>query len=89
MTVWPMGEIFEGIVDASGNKKTGEWIATEMSSIIDKIKPELVVQICTDNASNMKSCRRILMKKYPKLYYQGCCAHALDLILDDMESSNR
>ena len=24
------------------------------------------------------------MEKYPQLYYQGCCAHALDLILEDM-----
>ena len=67
-----------------GTKKTGEWMATEMSKIIDKIGPELVVQICTDNASNMKSCGCILMEKYPQLYYQGCCAHALDFILEDM-----
>ena len=33
----------------------------------------------------MKSCEHILMEKYLRFYLQGCCAHALDLILEDME----
>ena len=85
MIVCLEGEIFEGSVDASRSKKTSEWMATKMSKIIDKIGLELVVQICTDNTSNMKSCGCILMEKYPQLYYQGCCAHVVDLILEDME----
>ena len=84
MAVCPEGEIFEGSVDASENEKIGEWMAMELSSVIDKIGPELVVQVCIDNASNMKSYRCILMEQYLQLYYQDCCTHALDLILEYM-----
>ncbi len=43
-----------------------------------------VVQICMDNASNMQSAFDILRVRYPTLYFQGCAAHCLELLLGDL-----
>ena len=61
----PVGDIFLGLVDTSGNKKTKEYIVGELKKFIEQIGPMKVSQICTDYAANMlgameRSLKRIL-----------------------------
>jgi hypothetical protein len=42
-----------------------------------------VTQICLDNAGAMLGALDNLISTYLHLYKQGCCAHILDLFLDD------
>jgi hypothetical protein len=44
---------------------------------------ENVVQVCTDNANVMRKAVSIVQQQWPHLYFQGCMAHALNLLLQD------
>ncbi|GFY84764.1 hypothetical protein Acr_03g0015380 [Actinidia rufa] len=46
---------------------------------------ENVVQVVSDNASNYKKAREMLMEKRKGLFWTPCAAHCLDLILKDFE----
>lgn len=68
--------------------KTGAYMATMISEIIDEIEREIgqgkVVSITTDNASNMKSAWAILQSTRPGFLATGCAAHALSLLMKDI-----
>ena len=82
----PAGDTFLGSIDTTGNKKDAPYIAEEMSAHINRVGPANVVQVCTDNASSMVAAGRILTQRHPHLYFQGCCAHIMDLLLQDWGS---
>ncbi|KAK1685989.1 hypothetical protein QYE76_046837 [Lolium multiflorum] len=46
-------------------------VAQLLSEQIDAIGPELVVQVVSDNGSNYKAAGRLLMEKYPTLYWRA------------------
>jgi hypothetical protein len=48
-----------------------------------EVGPQNVVQIRTDNASMMHKVVNIIQEAWPQLYFQGCMAHALNLLLQD------
>ena len=83
MKICPAGEEFIGSVDASGNIKDAKYVAEMLGKYIEAVGPKNVVQICTDNASVMKSAVDILIEKWPHIYFQGCAAHVLNLLLGD------
>jgi hypothetical protein len=43
------------------------------------------VQVVTDNGTNFKAARRLLMERIPYLFWTPCAAHCLDLLLEDIE----
>jgi hypothetical protein len=65
------------------HKKTKEYIAGELRTYIEAIGPSNVTQICSDNASAMLGVLEDLVGTYPHLYKKGCCAHILNLLLED------
>jgi hypothetical protein len=83
MLVCPAGDVFIGSVDTTGHMKTKEYIAGELRTYIEAIGPSKVTQICSDNASAMLGALDDLVPTYPHSYKQGCCAHILDLLLED------
>ena len=83
MLVCPARDVFIGLVDIIGHKKTNEYIAGKLRTYIEAIGPSNVTQICSDNASAMLGALDDLVRTYPHLYKQGCCAHILNLLLED------
>jgi hypothetical protein len=79
----PVGDIFLGSIDTTGNKKAKSYIATELKKFIDAVGLRFVTQICTDNATNMLGAMDDIVATYPHIFKQGCAAHALDLMLED------
>jgi hypothetical protein len=75
--------IFLGSIDTTGNKKTKAYIAKELKKFIDEVGPRLVIQICTDNATNMLGAMDNIVTTYPHVFKQGCTTHTLDLMLED------
>ena len=69
-----LGDIFLGLVDTSGNKKTKEYIVGELKKFIEQIGPMRVSQICIDNAANMLGVVDKVIEMYPHIYKQGCAA---------------
>jgi hypothetical protein len=59
-------------------------VAKLLGEQIEAIGPELVVQVVSDNGSNYKVAGKIIMEKYPTLYWTPCAAHCLDLMLEDI-----
>ena len=53
MLVCPVGDIFVGSIDTTGNKKDKGYIAEKLKEYIEAVGPHNVVQICSDNASAM------------------------------------
>ena len=52
--------------------------------VVEKVRPENVVQIVTDNAANYKAVGEKLMEKRPTLFWTPCAAQCIDLMLEDM-----
>ena len=71
-----------------GEIKSGAYIASIISDVIDEIGEKNVLQVVMDNVENYKSAGRILEQRYPKLYTSGCNTHSLNLVLHDWYKSN-
>ena len=61
--------------------KSGAYIASIISEVIDEIGEKNVLQVVMDNAANCRSAGRILEHQYPRLYASGCNTHSLNLVL--------
>lgn len=69
-----------------GNKQTGQYIADEISNVIEDIGYKKVLGICTDNCSAMKRGWQILQEKYDgkQILIYGCVDHILNLLVKDV-----
>jgi hypothetical protein len=83
MLVCPVGDVFLGSIDTTGNKKNIGYIADKLKEYIEVVGPENVVQICSDNANAMLGAMNEVVREYPHIYKQGCAAHIMDLLLED------
>jgi hypothetical protein len=66
--------------DFSSSHHTGDFLATEIKKIIDKIGAEKFSAIVTDNASNVRLAREIVTEEYPTILNLRCIAHFINLI---------
>nr|XP_020199817.1 uncharacterized protein LOC109785632 [Aegilops tauschii subsp. strangulata] len=80
----PEGTFFLGTANVSFEIVDANLVAKLLSEQIDAISLELVVQVVSDNGSNYKAAGRLLMEKYPTMYWTPCAAHCLDLMLEDI-----
>jgi hypothetical protein len=83
MYVSPVGEEFLEAIDTSGHMKDAVYITDVIKKYLIEVGPENVVQVCTDNARVMRKIMSIIQQQWPHLYFQGCMAHALNLLLQD------
>jgi len=80
----PKGTIFVKSVDASAYTKYAQLLCELLDGFIRKIGPQCVVQVIIDNVVNYVVARRMIMEKYPSLYWSPCATHYIDLMLKDM-----
>ncbi|XP_020173365.3 uncharacterized protein [Aegilops tauschii subsp. strangulata] len=78
------GVCFIDSVDCSGDRKDGKYIFDLVDKCIEEIGEENVVQVVTDNASVNVSAVSMLTAKRPSIFWNGCAAHCLDLMLEDL-----
>ena len=74
--------------DVSGMEKNGLNIAEFIFKAIDFVGPSNVVQVITDNASNCKAAGAIIQEKHPHIFWSGCLAHTLNLLMKDVGKSS-
>ncbi|XP_074378716.1 uncharacterized protein LOC141720265 [Apium graveolens] len=60
-----------------------------ISKYVEMIGPKNIVQVVMDSASNNKVVGRMLMIRYPHLFWTPCGAHYINLILEDISSIQR
>jgi hypothetical protein len=80
----PKGSMFVKSVDASAHVKDATLLCDLLDEFIREVGPQHVVQVITDNTANYVAAGRMLMQRYPTLFWTPCAAHCIDLILEDM-----
>lgn len=66
---------------------SSEFIAEVLLKAVESVGAFNVVQIVTDNAPTCKVAGRIVETAYPHIFWSGCVAHILSLLLKDMVKS--
>jgi hypothetical protein len=80
----PRGTMFLKSVDASAHVKDVALLCDLSDGFIQEVGLQHVVQVITNNAANYVVAGRMLMSKYPTLFWTPCVVHCLDLLLEDM-----
>ncbi len=83
MFACPSGDVFIGSIDTTGEWKDAHYICNPLGGYKKTIGIDNIVQICTNNVSNMRSATSLIICHLPSLYFQGCVAHCLNLLLED------
>ncbi|WVZ68115.1 hypothetical protein U9M48_017096, partial [Paspalum notatum var. saurae] len=78
------GVCFLDSVDCSAAKKNGKYVFDLVDKYIQDLGEENVVQVVTDNASVNTAAANLLAAKRPSIFWNGCAAHCLDLMLEDL-----
>jgi len=76
----PKGTMFMKSVDASAHIKD----AHTLCELLDIFIQEVGIQVITDNAANYVAAGKLLMERYPNLFWTPCAAHYIDLMLEDI-----
>lgn len=77
------GFCFLDPMDHSGVKKDGKYVIDLVDKCIEKIGEENV-QVVTNSASVDTTVASLLVTKVPSIFLNGCVAHCLDLMLEDL-----
>ena len=70
--------------DLSANSHTANYLSEVIGQVIEKIRPNKISAIVSDNAANVRNTRQILQTKYPNIENVRCIAHAINLIACDI-----
>ncbi|KAF7150398.1 hypothetical protein RHSIM_Rhsim02G0002400 [Rhododendron simsii] len=79
--------IFIRAYEVSAVEKNAANIAELLFKAIDYVGPSNVVQVVTDNAANCKAAGGIIQRKHPHVFWSGCLAHTLNLLMKDIAKS--
>ena len=77
-------EYLVALNDYSASSHTGEFLANEISTIIEKIGSDKFAAIVTDAASACRVAREKTEKMYPHIWDIRCAAHSINLIAADL-----
>ena len=80
----PKGTMFMKSVDACAQVKDARLLCDLLDVFLQKVGPQHVVQIITNNGANCVVADRMLMERYPTLFWTPCAAHCIDLMLEDI-----
>ncbi|KAI8561094.1 hypothetical protein RHMOL_Rhmol04G0310100 [Rhododendron molle] len=73
--------------DVSSVEKNATNIAELLFKAIDYVGPSNVIQVVTDNAANCKAAGAIIQRKFNHIFWSGCLAHTLNLLMKDIAKS--
>jgi len=77
-------EYLVGLKNYSSYSHTGEFLANEISNIIEKLGSDKFAAVVTDAASNCNLARQKTQEMYPHIWNIRCAAHAVNLIAADL-----
>eukprot|EP00253_Pinus_taeda_P014820 PITA_14820 len=76
--------MFMKFVDASAHIKDTRTLCELLDLFIQEVGPSNAIQVITDNAANYVSAGKLLMERYPNLFWTPYVAHCIDLMLEDI-----
>ncbi|XP_060170974.1 uncharacterized protein LOC132601945 [Lycium barbarum] len=80
----PKGSLFLESIDASDSSTDSIKMFSLFQSTIEKIGPENVVQVITDNATENVKAGAMLKGVFPNIYWTPCAAHCINLMFGDI-----
>jgi hypothetical protein len=72
--------------DLSLDSHTAKYLAEKIEEVIEKVGPNRISAIVSDNAANVKKAREIITEKYPRIENIRCISHCINLIACDIVS---
>jgi hypothetical protein len=88
MFVCPSGNVFVSSIDTIGEWKDAHYICNALVGYIETIGVNNIVQICTDNASNMKSAVDLLIHYFSKFLFSKLCCSLSRLAIKRLGKNN-
>ncbi|KAL0222262.1 hypothetical protein RCL1_002116 [Eukaryota sp. TZLM3-RCL] len=84
------GAQFIKLSDSAGERKTGEYIAEQMKKMYLSLSEtsKNLVQIITDAATVNRKARKIFSAEFPRVSWNYCICHRIDLFLEDVSKKN-
>lgn len=79
----PKGTLFLKSIDVSASADDAQYLFELLESVILEIGLENVVQVLTNSASCYVFAGRLLMAKYPSLFWSPCASDCINKILED------
>ena len=76
------------LVDLSEHSHTANYIAEVTEEVIEKIGPNKISAIVSDNTINIRNAREILHEKYSNIKSVKCIVHAINLIACNIVKEN-
>ncbi|CAI2202010.1 4566_t:CDS:1, partial [Funneliformis geosporum] len=61
-----------------------EFIADQISSVLEAVRPNRFSAIVSDNSANVKLARNKISLLYPHIFSIQCIAHAINLVTQDV-----
>ncbi|KAJ6793494.1 Uncharacterized protein M6B38_236415 [Iris pallida] len=83
----PKGVVFLKSLCTVGHTTDDQYIFDFVSSVIDEIGSQNVVQVMSDNSSNYESICHMIEQKYPNIFKVNCATYCVHLMLKELESS--
>ncbi len=80
------GVFFLKSTDATGKSKGGEFLAADLTAVLQDIAPEKVALIVMDGTTPCLTCMNILKTKFPHIQMQRCVTHGYSLIGKDLSA---
>ncbi|XP_071687298.1 uncharacterized protein [Rutidosis leptorrhynchoides] len=77
-----LGTVFLTSKECSDEAHTSDYIYKYIEMCIEKLGPENVVQVMTDNAANNMGAAKLLKVKRPTIFWTCCSAHTINLMLE-------
>ncbi|KAL3160534.1 hypothetical protein ABBQ32_14131 [Trebouxia sp. C0010 RCD-2024] len=78
----PKGHKFLKAIDTAGHEKSGQYIADQMTVVIEKVGAHNVTGVIMDGAANNVNASKIVEDRFPQIFCLHCTAHAVDLALE-------
>jgi hypothetical protein len=80
----PNGNVLLGVIDTIKEHQDAQVLYINvLVGYIETIGVDNIIQICTNNISNMQNVTNLLICHFSNHYFQGCATHCLDLLLED------
>eukprot|EP00253_Pinus_taeda_P015721 PITA_15721 len=80
----PKRTMFMKSVDASAHIKDARTLCELLDIFIQEVGPSNVIQVITNNAANYVAAGKMLMERYPNLFWTPCASRCIDLMLEDI-----
>ncbi|XP_071695401.1 uncharacterized protein [Rutidosis leptorrhynchoides] len=77
-----LGTVFLTSKECSDEAHTSDYIYQYIMTCIERVGPENVVQVVTDNATNNMGAANLLKLSHPKIFWTSCAAHIVNLMLE-------